>query len=152
MLLRIILFAILNFGALGIGSIFTSKGVDSSWYEQLIKAPWTPPGWFFGVAWTTIMICFTIYMAYAWSAVANRKNLLILFGIQWVLNVGWNPVFFHFQQFELGLVVISLLTILIGIFFFNYWSDVKHKSWLVMPYLLWLCVATSLNAYIVLYN
>ena len=63
-LLRFLLFIILNFTALALGSLFTNKGVSSQWYLELNKAPWTPEGWVFGFAWTTIMISFAIYMAF----------------------------------------------------------------------------------------
>jgi len=55
MIYRLITFLLLNFGALAVGGFFTGKGVPSYWYSDLIKAPWTPPGWVFGFAWTTIM-------------------------------------------------------------------------------------------------
>ena len=91
MALRIILFLVINFTALVIGGIFTNSGVPSEWYQSLNKAPWTPPGWFFGAAWTTIMICFSVYMAYATEIVRTKKTLIVLFSVQWVLNVLWNP-------------------------------------------------------------
>ena len=57
MIKRLFVFLLINFGALALGGLFTSDGVISDWYEQLNKAPWTPPGWVFGAAWTTIMVC-----------------------------------------------------------------------------------------------
>ena len=135
MALRIILFLLINFAALGIGSFFTGDGVVSDWYLNLNKAPWTPPGWVFGAAWTTIMICFSIYMAFAWDSVKNRNTLLVLFAIQWVLNVGWNPIFFNLRNVPVGLVVITALTILMIYFLFRYWSTLKSKSLLVLPLL-----------------
>jgi len=152
MALRIILFLIINFAALGVGSYFTGDGVASDWYQNLNKAPWTPPGWVFGAAWTTIMICFSIYMAYAWESVKNRNTLLTLFIVQLILNVGWNPVFFYFQNMPSGLAVISLLTLLMGYFLFRYWSDLKSKSLLLLPYCIWLVIATSLNGYALFNN
>jgi translocator protein len=152
MILRAILFLVINFAALAIGGIFTGKGVPSEWYASLSKTPWTPPGWVFGAAWTTIMICFAIYMAFAYEKVKNTKALIALFSIQWVLNVLWNPVFFYFHQVMIGLIVISALTILIAVFLFRYWSDLKLKSILILPYFIWLLIATSLNAYILLNN
>jgi tryptophan-rich sensory protein len=53
MFYRLIIFLALNFAALAIGGLFTSKGVSSDWYAGIAKAPWTPPGWAFGAAWTT---------------------------------------------------------------------------------------------------
>lgn len=152
MILKTILFLVINFAALAIGVIFTGKGVPSEWYASLSKAPWTPPGWVFGAAWTSIMICFAIYMAFAYEKVKNTKVLLALFGVQWVLNVLWNPVFFYFHQAAVGLVVISALTILIAVFLFRYRTDLKLKSMLILPYFIWLLIATSLNAYILLNN
>jgi tryptophan-rich sensory protein len=152
MIKRILLFLVLNFTALAIGGLFTTKGVSSDWYQNLNQAPWTPPGWVFGFMWTLIMICFTIYMAHLFTSKTYRKTIIILFGIQWVLNVSWNPVFFHFQAVITGLITISLLTILITYFLFRYKQELKLKSLLILPYFVWLCIATSLNAYILFNN
>lgn len=149
---RLIIFLVINFAALAIGSLFTTKGVSSDWYISMAKAPWTPPGWVFGAAWTTIMICFSVYMAYLWPTAENKNLLIGLFLIQWVFNVGWNPTFFYYHNTLAGLFVISGLTALIGIFLFLYWSELKLKSMLILPYLIWLLIATSLNGYIVLKN
>lgn len=148
MIIRLVIFLILNFGALAIGGLFTADGVPSEWYQTLHKAPWTPPGWVFGAAWTLIMICFSLYMARLWPEVENKKSLLLLYGLQWAINVSWNPIFFHFHNAVLGLVVISLLTLLVGTFLLTYSARIGIYSFLLAPYLLWLLIATSLNAYI----
>jgi len=152
MIFRLILFLVINFGALAVGGIFTSAGVSSSWYENINKAPWTPPGWVFGVAWTTIMIFFSIYLATAWPKIENKKILIGLFTLQWILNVGWNPIFFYYQNMVLGLIVILLLTFLIGFILMFYWKEVKFISLFILPYFVWLIIATSLNWYILLKN
>lgn len=152
MLLRLILFLVINFAALGVGSLFTGQGVPSDWYQNLNKAPWTPPGWVFGAAWTTIMVCFSIYLAYLWPQLSNKKFFIGLFLLQWILNVAWNPVFFHFQQPLIGLLLISGLTVLVGYFLFYFRFELGVKSLLIAPYFIWLLIATSLNAYIVINN
>lgn len=152
MITRIIIFLLLNFGALAIGGIFTGKGVPSEWYMELNKAPWTPPGWMFGFAWTTIMICFSIYMAYLWPGVENKNLIIGLFTIQWILNVAWSPVFFYFHKITGGLLIIFLLTFLVGYLLFYFWPALKLKSILLLPYFIWLLIASSLNAYILFKN
>lgn len=149
---RLLLFLLLNFGALGLGAVFTRDGVTSAWYAELEKAPWTPPGWVFGFAWTTIMICFAVYMALLWPETGSKTRLSFLFGWQWLLNVAWNPVFFHFHAQWAGLLVISALTVLIGSLLFLYRSPMRIRSALLLPYFAWLLVATSLNGYIVFNN
>jgi tryptophan-rich sensory protein len=146
--IRLIAFLVLNFLALGVGGLLMGNGPSSDWYLQLNKAPWTPPGWVFGVAWTTIMLCFAAYMALGWSELSDKKQWITLYTIQWVLNVSWNPLFFRYHQVGAALVVIILLTILIAWFLFGYCSRLRMKSVFILPYFLWLMVATSLNAYI----
>lgn len=152
MLMRIVVFLALNFGALAIGGFFTGKGVPSEWYEQLNKAPWTPPGWVFGFAWTTIMVLFAAYMAFLWTETENKRMIMGLFVLQWVLNVAWNPVFFYFHKVTAGLIIILALTVLVGYFLVSFWPALKLKSLLILPYLIWLMIATSLNGYILFKN
>lgn len=152
MWMPLLIFALLNFAALGIGGFLMGGEVTGTWYAELNKAPWTPPGWVFGAAWTTIMICFSIYMAQAWQSVENKNFLMALFAFQWLLNVAWNPVFFKFHQVEFGLLLITALTILVGYFLIGLFPQMKAKSLLVLPYFVWLLIATSLNAYILVKN
>lgn len=60
--MRLVLFFVLNFGALALGSYLMGEGPLGSWYTNLNKAPWTPPGWVFGASWTLIMICLSLFM------------------------------------------------------------------------------------------
>ena len=58
-----VLFLVLNFGALAIGGILMGASpIENNWYQGLNQAPWTPPGFVFGIAWTIIMFCFSIYL------------------------------------------------------------------------------------------
>ena len=152
MAIRLVIFLLLNFAALAIGGSLMGDGATSDWYLQLNKAPWTPPGWSFGVAWTVIMVGFAIYMSYALDAESNKPALLILFGVQWILNTSWSPLFFRYHQSFSGLLIISLLTILVAYLLFAYLPRLKLKTLLVLPYFVWLLIATSLNAYIVIRN
>lgn len=152
MIRRILIFLLLNFGALVIGGLFTGQGVPSDWYAGLNKAPWTPPGWVFGFAWTTIMICFSLYMAYLWPGVENKKMIAALYAIQWVLNVAWTPVFFYLHQTTAALIIILLLTLLVGCLLWYFWSWLKAKSVLLLPYFIWLLIAASLNGYVCFKN
>jgi translocator protein len=152
MLIYTIVFLVANFGALAIGGLFTGKGVASAWYANIDKAPWTPPGWVFGAAWTTIMICFSVFCAYACLRDENKKPFLKVYFLQWILNVSWNPVFFYFHQTWLGLVVITTLLIVVGYFLFFWRRQTSNYVWLVAPYFVWLIIATSLNGYIAFKN
>jgi len=149
--IRLVVFLIINLGALAIGAYLMDNGPRTTWYLSLEKAPWTPPGWVFGAAWTTIMICFSVYMAKL-IEVKYTKTVLALFTIQFILNVSWNYIFFNQHMIALGMINIILLLTLVGIIAFNYKSEVKLYTLFIIPYILWLIVASSLNGYILFHN
>lgn len=149
---KVFIFLLLNFTALAIGGLFTGDGVASDWYYDLNKAPWTPPGWVFGLAWTAIMVCYSFYMAILYKVNARRNKVITLYVVQFLLNVAWNPLFFYFQNALIALFSILFLTIIIGYFLFHNNKIMRWNSLLIFPYFTWLCIATSLNFYIVIYN
>jgi tryptophan-rich sensory protein len=146
-----ILFLVINFGGLAIGSWLMDNGPMSDWYVDLNQAPWTPPGWVFGVAWTTIMICFSIYLGKIFIQNYTTKKLFI-FIIQFILNVSWNFIFFNQHLVTLALITIVLLTSLLFIYFFKLSNKVGNYKYLLLPYTIWLCIATSLNLYVLIHN
>lgn len=146
-----LLFLVLNFGALGIGTWLMNSGPTSGWYLALEKAPWTPPGWVFGAAWTSIMLLFSFYMS---ALIQKNKSrfVFILFFIQWALNVSWNWVFFNKHEMLFGQFILLTLTGIITFLMINYRKELKFSSLLILPYFLWLLIANSLNMYTLLYN
>ena len=146
-----LLFLAINFSGLAIGSWLMNNGPLSNWYTNLNQAPWTPPGFVFGIAWTLIMVCFSIYLGKLFTEDNTRKNRSI-FLIQFVLNVSWNFIFFNQHLVLFALINILLLTSLIFVYFFKLSSAVNNYKYLLLPYMLWLCIATSLNLYILVHN
>lgn len=147
----LVFFLIINFSALAIGSWLMDNGPQSVWYLELNKAPWTPAGWVFGIAWTTIMICFSFYMTSLYLS-NNTQKLKVLFTLQVLLNISWNYVFFNMQMIGLGLLIILLLTVLIGYLLIIYGKKLRLINLFILPYLIWLLLASSLNLYIVSNN
>lgn len=145
------LFLVINFGGLAIGSWLMNNGPMAEWYTNLNQAPWTPPGWVFGVAWTTIMICFSIYLGKLFLS-ENTQKMKVVFLIQFILNVSWNFIFFNQHWVAFGLINISLLTALLFIYFFKLSKKVDNYKYLLLPYIIWLCIATSLNLYVLVHN
>ena len=134
-----------------IGNILMADGSNSDWYIDLNKAPWTPPGWVFGLAWSFLLICFSIYLALlSQKKVSNKLVVIIL--LQYLLNISWNYFFFNQHLIELGLIDLSILTITVLYIFYSNFKTMRWKSIFIIPYFLWLLVATSLNLYIVIYN
>jgi benzodiazapine receptor len=149
--LTLIVFLTLNFGGLVIGQVWTGNGVTSEWSTTLNQAPWTPPGFIFGLAWTTIAITFSLLMTS--SYLKNSTKSLKLFIPALILNILWNPIFFGLKWVWTGLFVLILLS-----YFIYSLIDLNRKmhgwkyAWLGLPYFIWLMVAASLDMYISIMN
>lgn len=145
------LFLLINLGCLALGSWLMNRGPQDIWYTTLNKAPWTPPGWVFGTAWSFIMICFSFYLADLFTKTSNI-NTKIAYGIQIILNVSWNYIFFNQQLVLFGLIVLLILNVVLCYFFFSLKKNVEKSRLLLLPYMIWMCIATSLNLYILIHN
>ena len=144
-------FLAINLGALFLGTLLMNDGPTSSWYFDLEKAPWTPAGWVFGAAWTCVMVFFSVFISYLHQNLESRK-LWFLFGIQFILNVSWNYIFMNKHLIDLGLLNITILTFLMFYFFIAFKDLIGYMRFFVLPYCVWLLLASSLNLYVVLYN
>lgn len=150
--LNLLTFIVINFLGLYLGALFTEPGVNSNWYITANKASWTPPGWMFGVVWFLIMILYGIYMARVWGVVDQKKNLCIIYLVQWVLNVSWNLFFFYLHFIWVAEIILILLTALLISQFIIYKKASGNFSILLFPYIIWLILANTLNIYFVLNN
>lgn len=152
---RALLFIFINFICLGLGNFPTMKGVSSDWYQLGNQAPWTPPGWVFGFAWSIIMVCYGFFMTSIldYSSFIKKRKFIRVYILSCILNILWCYLFFGQQLILLGLVNIIVLFILVFFFAFVSIKDKKPLSFvLILPYFLWLIIATSLNVYFYIYN
>jgi tryptophan-rich sensory protein len=124
-----------------------------SWYDGLKKAPWNPPRWVFGPAWTLLYLT----MGYASYRVLSAYTSLkwTALGIYWgqlVVNFTWSPIFFGLRRLKLALAIIILLWCLIVANLVLFLLVDTTAGALIIPYLLWVSYATTLNLYIVSNN
>lgn len=155
MIFRTLFFLVINFGALALGALLMGGSpAENEWYNSLNKAPWTPPGWVFGFAWTIIMICYSLYMARVFVEFKGKllRQLMILFTLQFITNVLWNPLFFNWHLVFPALLVLTLLVVILVISHLNFSGWRKFNNFLIAPYLLWLLIAFSLNLYVLILN
>lgn len=136
-----------------IGSYWTNQSV-STWYRQLIKPMWTPPGWVFGPIWTIlyIMIAIAGWLIYKAKHSHHRSLALMLYGSQLALNFIWSFLFFSLKSPILGLIDILLLSLLIILTIIKGWRVRSLAGILLIPYLIWVIYAASLNAGIWILN
>lgn len=126
----------------------------NDWYISLKKAPWTPPNIVFSVIWPILYMLMFVSLSYIWT---NQKcypfcNAIFYFFIQLFFNLIWTTLFFKWKQPLLALIDLILM-ILFTIYTFKLFYEIHViGSLFLIPYILWLFMAFSLNFYIVLYN
>jgi len=118
------------------------------------KAPLTPPGWVFAVAWTILYALMGIGVC---LVVKNEKTqgkscCVNLFIAQLIVNFFWSLIFFNAQAFAGALVWLVLLWVLVLAMTICFSKVSPTAAWLQAPYLLWLSFAAYLNAAVWLLN
>ena len=131
----------------GLMGVVSNSGFGNDWYQPLTKPSFQPPGWAFGAVWTTLYTMMGIALATVLDAPrsAERSRALALFAIQLALNFAWSPVFFGAGMIEVALVVILAMAVLVTATIIGFWRVRPLAGALLIPYLLWLCLATALN-------
>lgn len=130
------------------GMLFTDTG-ESSWYQELEKPSWNPPGWVFGPVWTALYIMMGIAFYLVWKSENVSKQLkstaMIFWVVQLVLNFFWTIIFFGAQSppFAFIEIIVLWLTILVTIILFM--RVHKTAGWLMVPYIVWVSFATVLT-------
>jgi tryptophan-rich sensory protein len=118
------------------------------WYRTLQLPTITPPDWVFSVVWTIIYILTGICAIMVWNqkqSNPHRSLIMVLFGINLVLNLSWCYLFFglHMIFAPLVIAVIEELSVLHLIYMINPVS--KKAAYLLLPYALWGGFAIWLN-------
>jgi benzodiazapine receptor len=125
----------------------SDSGQANEWYAALDKPAFQPPGWAFGVVWTALYTMMGIALAAILDQPRSklRRDALWLFGGQLALNFAWSPVFFGMHMIDLALVVLVVMLVM-ALAAANYFRRLRPVAgWLLVPYLLWLCLASALN-------
>ncbi len=137
------------------GVMFTPSHSDDVWYNALNNSVLTPDGWVFGVAWT---ILYTLLGIALFLIMNNTKTRLsktkayVLFIAQMVLNALWTYLFFGVHM--VGAAIACLVALIaVSIWMLVVFKPIsKMASYLVWPYVIWMCFALYLNGTIWVLN
>lgn len=128
----------------GIGSLATTPEIGG-WYRTLEKPAWNPPDWVFGPVWTTLYVLMGIAAWIISQPGGFRNARLMLFLVQLALNLLWSFVFFAWHEPGWAFAEIVLLWLLILATMIAFFRRHKLAGWLLVPYLLWVSYASTLN-------
>ena len=113
-------------------------------YLALNRPAWAPPQWLFGPAWTVLYTMIAVSGWLVWT-VQGWSRALAVYGVQLVLNAVWTPLFFAADRYGLAFLEISVLWVAIVATIVMFWRVRRSAALLLIPYLLWVTYAGSLN-------
>ncbi len=139
----------------GFTSSLATFGSITTFFDVLNKPSWTPPAWAFGPIWTTLYILMGIALFLVWRKGWDRKDVKIaigVFALQLILNFFWTIIFFGFKSLFGGLIEIVFLWIAILINIILFYRISKAAGLLLVPYIIWVTIASYLNYTVFLLN
>lgn len=139
----LIIFLLICFAVAGLGSLATTPNIPN-WYAGLNKPSWNPPNWLFGPVWTLLYAMMAVAGWLVWKR-AGWGTALTCFAVQLALNLAWSFIFFGAHQTGLAFLEIVLLWLAIVATIISFWSVSKTAAGLLIPYLLWVSFAATLN-------
>lgn len=135
-------------GAGSLGAIFNVGSIDT-WYQTLQKPFFNPPNWLFAPAWTILFFLMGVALYFIWKNYQKKKDeakiAIKFFIIQFILNILWSLFFFGWQNPGLALAEIIALWIFIAITMVKFYKVDKRAEYYLIPYLVWVTFAATLN-------
>jgi len=129
------------------------REANSSWYKSLKKSPLTPPSWVFPIVWTTLYALIILaVIVFLKNGGTVRSRGFLYYCAAWALNIAWSPLFFTYARPDLSFVVVVGMLAFIALNIWAFYPVSRLASYLLVPYLLWVSLATYLNGYIVFMN
>lgn len=125
----------------------SNSGYGNRWFDALSKPDIVPPGWVFGLVWTTLYILLGIAIAMILNArgARGRGLAITLFVVQFLLNLAWSPTFFAAHQVSIAFFLILTILALTIATTFAFAPIRKAAAWLLVPYMVWLSFASILT-------
>lgn len=135
---------LISLGAGMIGAALGSGSMEK--YQELSKPFLSPPGWVFPVVWTILYLLMGI-AAYLVSVSEDpdKRQALILYGAQLLVNMLWPLFFFRLDAYLLAFVWLLLLIDLVVLTAKSFSNIDGTAGKLFLPYLIWLVFAAYLN-------
>lgn len=128
------------------------SGVDTTtYYHELIKPGFAPPGIVFPIVWTILYILMgtSSYIILSQKkSEAKIKDAMFYYWAQLGLNFLWSILFFGFQLRLTALVDLILLFVFVVVMVYKFYKINKIAAYLNIPYILWIVYALILNYYI----
>jgi tryptophan-rich sensory protein len=136
---------LVSFAAAAIGAVASAQA--GTFYEQLVRPDWAPPGWLFAPVWSVLyaLMGFAAWLVWREHGFKKGRSALTLFIVQLGANALWTWVFFAWQLGAPAFAEILVLWCLIIATAASFWRLNVLAAVLLLPYLAWVTFASALT-------
>ena len=120
-------------------------------YNTLNKPIFSPPSIVFPIVWSILYLLIGISY-YLFKRKDDDFKTTYVYYLQLFVNYLWSCIFFVFQYYFFSIIWIILLDVLVVILFILYLKKNKVSAYLIIPYMIWLLIATYLTIGIYILN
>jgi len=126
-----------------------------SWYETLAKPSWAPPASLFGTVWSIlypiILVAYGFVIVQALRGEMPRSVLWPVL-INLAANIAFTPIQFGLRNLVLAELDIIIVLVTIVWSMIAIWPHARLAAIALVPYLVWVGIATVLQTSITLLN
>ena len=101
----------------------------------------------FPVVWTPLYLLMAVSGWLVWREAGLFVLPFIPYGVQLVLNAAWSAIFFGLRRPDLAFIEVVALWLSIAATIVAFAPISPVAAWLLAPYLLWVTIASVLNAH-----
>lgn len=134
-----------SFAAAAVGALASVNA--GTFYQQLLRPSWAPPGWLFGPVWSVLYLAMGVAAWLAWRerGLRGMGGAAVLFFSQLAVNALWSWLFFAWRQGGVAFAEVLVLLALIAATLVAFWRIRPLAGALLLPYLAWVTFASALN-------
>lgn len=130
-----------------LSGVISGSGANNLWFMGLEKPAIYPPPATFGIVWRVLYLLMGIALAMVVAArgAPGRGIAIAMFGIQFLLNLAWSPVFFGLHLLMPGFVLLLAIDLAVLVTVILFHKVRPLAALLLLPYLGWVLFAAVLN-------
>lgn len=145
---RMVALGLLNLGIVAIYAFGSGRWVQTGddWYRQLRQPAWQPPDAVFGLAWSYnfLMLAVAGFVMAAHGNATQRTTWLVVFAVSVAAALSWAWLFYSRHALLASGVALAIAAALTIVSTVVAWRVQWGLGVAMVPYALWVCIATSL--------
>lgn len=131
--------------------VFLATKNDISYLETLNRKI-VLPNMVYPIVWSILYVLMGIWIYFYEKNHPDDKKTIVVYWLSVFVNLMFSFILFSFHQILLAFFDVIVLLIMIGYLFIKNLLQKEKNAYLLLPYIVWLCLATSLMVDLIVHN